>query len=115
MIILIAGLTVFAFLKRGKKSDECMYWTGDHYVASPCIQREDTVVTALDPDRLRNFRRITDTTLITRNSIGKVWYRIKHKKYEFYTSKGFHPIDIQINLKRLTENSYDDFLKSQSR
>lgn len=114
MLVVIAGLVVFAFLKGGEKSDECMYWVGDHFEPTSCIQRGgDTIVVAMDVNRLRNFRRIKDTSSITENSIGKVWYRKSDKEYEFYTSAGKHPTDVQIGLRRLTKDSYAKFKESQ--
>ncbi len=114
MLVVIAGLTVFAFLKSGKKSGECMYWAGDHFEPTFCIQRGgDTIVVAMDANRLRNFRRIKDTSSITENSIGKVWYRIKEGEFEFYTSHGKHPIDIQINVRKLTKESYAKFKQAR--
>ena len=115
MLVVIAGLTVFAILKSGKKSGECMYWAEDHYEACSCIQRGgDTIVIPVDPNRLRNFKKITNTKLITRASVGKVWYRKQDGSFEFYTSGGYHPIDIKINLRRLTDRSFDEFERGQT-
>jgi hypothetical protein len=120
LLILISGVVGFTMLSNKRRSPqangagECMYWAGDHYEMGACIQRGgDSVLAAPDPVRHRNFKRITDTSLITRNSIGNVWYRIKEGEYEFYTMDGKHPLDGK-NLRRLTENSYGDFLKRRS-
>jgi hypothetical protein len=121
LLLLISSLVGLA-LQSNKKGEthtsgqgECMYWTGDHFELGACIQRGgDSVTIPLDPIRLRNFRRITDTTLITSNSIGKVWYCITNGKFEIYTTKGEHPLD-KRNLRRLTQKSYDKYLKSIER
>jgi len=122
LVILISGLIGFTLLTNKKplsqsfKNAECMYWAGDHYESSPCIQRGgDTVLIPVDPVKLHNFRRITDSSSITSNSIGKVWYRIKNGSFEFYNSPGTHPVDIQITLRRLTENSYKKYLATVGR
>lgn len=95
-------------MELGNPNTGCMYWTGDHYEVSPCIQRgPDTVVVAIDPARLNNFKRI-DTGLINKNSIGRVWYRIKDRVYYFYSAPGKDPVD-GINLRRLTDSSYAKF------
>jgi hypothetical protein len=119
LVLLILGLVGYALLSNKGEShplgkEECMYWAGDHYTPSSCIQRGgDTAVIAMDPIRLRNFKRITDTKTITPHSIGKVWYRVKSGNYEFYTTGGKHPIDVQVNLRRLTDSSYEKFLRTQ--
>jgi hypothetical protein len=121
LLLLISGLVGFSLLSNNKGESqlpgkgECMYWAGDHYEPSPCIQRGgDTTVIAMDPTRFRNFMRITDTSTITSNSIGKVWYCITNGKFEIYTTKGEHPLD-KRNLRRLTQKSYDKYLKSIGR
>jgi len=119
LLLFISSLVGFTLLTNRKmgtqmpKNGECMYWAGDHYVRSPCIQRGgDTVVIPIDPVRLQNFKRITDTSTITINSIGKVWYRIINGNYEFYTTQGYHPVDMQVNLRRLTQKSYEKYLRT---
>jgi hypothetical protein len=99
-------------LQLGNPNTGCMYWTGDHYEVSPCIQRGgDTEVVAIDQSRLKYFKRI-DTSQINRSSIGKVWYRIKDHVYSFYSAAGKDPVD-GINLRRLTEASYEKFDKTR--
>ncbi len=89
---------------------ECMYWTGDHYEFISCQQRKDTLVVALDTLRLRNFRRITNTDTITHHSVGKLWYRKKNGKLEIYSSGGYDPVDIQVELRPLSEHMFRKYL-----
>lgn len=95
---------------KGKSSNECMYWTGDHYEPISCLQREDTLVIPAEPKLLANFRRILNTDTVTEFSIGKLWYRKKNNKLELYTYKGFHPVDVKIKLKVLNEYMYNKYL-----
>lgn len=117
LLLLVSGAIVFG-LSNKKQSfetngfDQCMYWTGEKYEIGACIERGgDSVLAAYDPVRYRNFRRIMDTSLITPDAIGKVWYRKKDKKYEFYTMKGKHPVDGR-ELRGLTETSYKSYRES---
>lgn len=121
LLLLISGLVGFILLssKKGESqlivNDECMYWAGDHYERGACIQRRgDSVTVPFNPILYRNFRRISDTPFITSNSIGKVWYRKKGGKFEFYTAEAKHPLDGK-DLRRLTSISYDNYLKSIGR
>lgn len=91
---------------------ECMYWAGDHYEKGACIQRGgDSVLAPFDANRYRNFRRITDSGQITENSIGKVWYRLKKGKFEFFNMNEKHPVDGR-RLNGLTEKSYKKYMAS---
>lgn len=81
----------------------CMYWTGDHYQQIRCGQKPgDTLVVALDPEKLANFKRITQPDTITTNSIRAVWYVKINGRIEYYTSGGFHPVDPRLRLKPIT-------------
>lgn len=115
--ILLLGRGGYQLFDKGKTEkqeagDSCMYWAENHYERGACIQRGgDSVLAPFDELRFRNFRRITDTSMITSNLIGKLWYRIKEGKFEFYTMEGKHPVD-RRTLRRLTAKSYDNYLKS---
>jgi hypothetical protein len=56
----------------------------------------------LDPEKLAHFKKITKPDTITQAALGNVWYVIVDGNYEFYTAKGYHPIDTQLKLQRLT-------------
>lgn len=82
----------------------CMYWADDHYQQIPCNQRlGDTLVVALDSEKLAHFKKITQPDTITAASMGKVWYVKINGGIEFYTSTGFHPVDPRLRLKPITE------------
>ncbi|WP_217698785.1 hypothetical protein [Sediminibacterium ginsengisoli] len=82
----------------------CMYWNGDHYEATPCNETEGKkLVIALDSLKLRNFKKITQPDTITFRSKGSVWYVKINGGIEYYTSDGFHPVDIRLRLKPITD------------
>ena len=82
------------------RSQACMYWTGDHYEQISCNKRlSNTLIIALDSEKLNHFRRITRTDTITEKSIGSVWYSKLNGIVEFYTSNGDHPTDPRLRLK----------------
>lgn len=81
----------------------CMFWDEDHYQIIPCQQHGDTMVVALDSNKLVHFRKITQPDTITTNAIGTIWYVRYRKEYEFYTADGFHPIDPTLRLRPITE------------
>jgi hypothetical protein len=83
----------------------CMYWAGDHYEQIPCFRKigTDTLVIALDMDRLQHFKRITQPDTITGSDKGKVWYVKIDNQLEYYTSPGFHPVLLDRRLKPITD------------
>lgn len=85
-------------------NEKCMYWADDHYQPVSCNQKmENSLVIALDSQRLNHFKRITTKDTITMKAIGNVWYAKVNGSIEFYTSDGFHPIDIRLRLKPITQ------------
>jgi hypothetical protein len=111
LFVLLIGFAGYKFGGFGNRASRgCMYWTGDFYKEIPCDQKpQNAFVIQLNPERLQNFKRITTPDTITNNSVGKIWYRIKKGNYEFYTSGGYHPIDIQVQLRRLTDHSIAEY------
>ena len=84
-------------------SQGCMFWAEDHYQPVPCnMKLGDTLVIALDSEKLVHFRKITRPDTISDNARGSVWYVRYHGNYEFYTSDGYHPIDPQLRLRPIT-------------
>jgi hypothetical protein len=81
----------------------CMFWNEDHYEPISCQPNGETVVIALDSEKLVHFRKITRPDTITANSIRSVWYVHYRKTYEFYTDSGYHPIDPQLRLLPITD------------
>jgi hypothetical protein len=81
----------------------CMFWNEDHYQPISCQPHGDTMVVALDSNRLVHFRKITQPDTITANAIGTIWYVRYRKDYEFYTADGYHPIDPNLWLRPITE------------
>jgi len=85
-------------------SEACMYWTGDHYQQISCARKlGDTLVVALDVEKLRSFKKITRPDTISKKSKGAVWYVKINGRIEFYTSGGYHPVDPQLRLKPITD------------
>jgi hypothetical protein len=83
--------------------EACMFWDEDRYQPISCKPHGDTLVVALDSNKLLHFRKITQPDTITPNAIGSVWYVKYRKGYEFYTGDGFHPIDPNLRLRPITE------------
>jgi hypothetical protein len=84
-------------------SQGCMFWAEDHYQPIPCnMKLGDTLVIALDSEKLVHFRKITRPDTISDNARGSVWYVRYRGNYEFYTSDGYHPIDPQLRLRPIT-------------
>lgn len=81
----------------------CMYWNEDHYEAISCRQHGDTLVVALDSNKLIHFRKITRPDTITANAIGTIWYARYRKDYDFFTGDGLHPLDPNLRLRPITE------------
>lgn len=92
----------------------CMYWVDDHYEAIPCSQKVSGVAIALDSSRLKNFKRITRIDTITHYSIGKIWYIKRHGVLEYYTSGGYHPEDMQVQLRPITAYIINTYLAAKS-
>ncbi|WP_345954030.1 hypothetical protein [Mucilaginibacter sp. PAMB04168] len=85
--------------------ESCMYWTGDRYQQTSCKQRRgDTLVIALDQERLNHLMRITEPDTLTENSLGKTWYSYINGNMEFFTADGFHPEYPDRKLRRVTRS-----------
>ena len=83
---------------------QCMYWTGDHYESISCEPRQgDTVVIALDAQKMKYFRKIDPWDTITVNSINRIWYSKIRNKVEFFTARGTHPVNRSVTLKPMSE------------
>jgi hypothetical protein len=82
----------------------CMFWAGDHYQQVSCNQKfDDTMVIALDSEKVNHFKKITQPDTITEKSKGTVWYVKYNGNMEYYTSSGYHPIDPRLRLKPITD------------
>ncbi|MBZ4188856.1 hypothetical protein [Niabella beijingensis] len=117
IVVIAAALTGIAIYWFGKNkatpismgrslrgNGACMYWTGDHYQQISCTEKlGDTLILALDPEKLRSFKKITRPDTITGQSKGGVWYVKINGQIEFYTSDGYHPTDRQLRLKPVTD------------
>lgn len=92
---------------------QCMIWVGDHYMLSSCEPRRgDTLVVALDLQRLRNFKRITRPDTITAWSEGKLWYIKRNGLIEYYTAGGRHPVEPGRVLRPLTRYMIEKYKDS---
>ncbi|ATL46460.1 hypothetical protein COR50_04315 [Chitinophaga caeni] len=83
----------------------CMYWNVDHYQQVPCTQKMDkhTLVLALDTFKLVHFKQITQIDTIGLDDVGRVWYSKIKGKLEYFTADGYHPVEIKIRLRPITE------------
>lgn len=100
----------YLVIDKGKLSADdrqqgCMMWVGDHYVQVDCNSKHgDTVLLALDQDRLKNFKKVMLPDTITLYSENKLFYSKKNNLIECYTKSGRHPVDQERWLKPLSRN-----------
>jgi hypothetical protein len=88
--LLLIGIAIKKFLPDG---NNCMFWNGEHYVATQCnLPRLDTPLVRLDLAKLRSFRRIRHVDTLSYNSVGKLWYVRVGRIIEVYSSSGKHPL-----------------------
>lgn len=103
LLIISVGACVYLLL-RPIGPQGCMYWAGDHYEPVSCNQKfGDKLVLALDSTKLHHFKRITEPDTITWKSKGSVWYVKVNDRIEFYTSDGFHPVQLEKRLRPVTD------------
>jgi hypothetical protein len=87
---------------RGNES--CMYWSEDHFEKISCNEKvPNTTMIAFDEYRFNNFKKIMRPDTLDYTAIGKVWYAKSKGKYEFFTSDGIHPVNPNLELKRITD------------
>jgi hypothetical protein len=93
----------------------CMYWAGDHYEQVSCNEQfgYDTMVVAFDSVRFHNMKRVTSPDTITLNAIGRLWYKKRNNKYEFYTSDGYYPPDPKYRVLPVTERIIMNEIRSR--
>jgi hypothetical protein len=90
---------------------QCMYWDGKEYQSVDCDEKvEGANIVALDTARLEHMKKITNTGLITRNDIRKVYYSKVGGKIEFYTGKGENPEDNRRRLLPMTEYIFEKYV-----
>ena len=81
-----------------------MYWNGEQYKQINYIPMPDTVVTRLDVNKLKGFKKITRLNTLTEKDIDKLWYhRVSNTEIECFTSHGYHPVEDDKPLKKLTK------------
>lgn len=71
----------------------------------------DTILVALDKYRLEKFRKIMTIDTVTAYSIGRLWYLKTDNKVELFTTGGKHPIHTERQLKILSQDIYDKYLR----
>lgn len=102
-LLISVGTSVYLLLKPDDPQG-CMYWADDHYEAVSCNQKyRDKLVLALDSVKLHHFKRVTEPDTITWKSKGSLWYVKVDDKVEFYTSDGFHPVQLEKRLRPVTD------------
>ena len=88
-----------------------MYWSVDHYQPISCDQKmPNTLVIALDMDKVKNFRKIMHPDTITNRAKGHVWYSKINNRVEFFTADGSHPIAIDKNLRPLSDHIIETYI-----
>ncbi|WP_126971958.1 hypothetical protein [Gynurincola endophyticus] len=96
-------------------NESCMYWTGEQYEQISCGQkRGDTLIIALDTEKLKRLKRITQTDTISYNSRGFVWYVKINGELEYYTSDGQHPVHQQLRLRPITDYIIRKYIKGET-
>lgn len=92
----------------------CMYWSGYHYEKIPCNEkRKGTLIIPLDPDKMKNFQKISLEDTITSKSIGVVHYIKINGGIEYYTAGGIHPVEVTRNLHPLSPYMFEKYLSKQ--
>lgn len=89
----------------------CMYWADTAYVQVPCDEQRNGMLTLpLDIDKIKSFKKITNTDTITERSIGRIYYLKSHNALELFTAGGNHPVEVTRNLHKLSEHMFDKYL-----
>ncbi|UKT63968.1 hypothetical protein [Pedobacter mucosus] len=84
-------------------TQQCMYWSSDHYEPVDCNKKIfEKEIIALDSARLIHFKRITQPDTMTTYSINKVFYIKINDIPECFTGPGNHPVYRSKNLKPLS-------------
>ena len=98
-----------------KTKQQYMYWDGRQYQLIKYDQKVDgAVIIPLDTFKLAHLKKIENISLITRNSIGKVYYSKVNGKVEFYTSKGDYPEDSNRTLRPMSKYIYIKYILKKS-
>lgn len=110
-ILLISSVLIYLFTGKTVSPGGCMYWAGDHYEPISCHPRlGDTLVVALDSQKLKYFKKINRPETITFESIRQVWYAKYRNNIEYYTSYGWRPTEPNIRLKPLSPYMYEKYI-----
>ncbi|MDA3613775.1 hypothetical protein [Polluticaenibacter yanchengensis] len=97
-------------------NNKCMYWNGEYYVAAPCDEKvKGRFLIALDEEKIKDFKKITNPDTLDQNDVGSVWYtKITKDSLEYYTGYGNHPVWYNKRLKPLSKYIVDThILKSK--
>ena len=115
MLGMIGGASVFGVYKVSKPMEhQCMYWSGDQYVAKGC--QDEILVSAtkiaLDKQHLKTFRRITKPDTLSYYALSRVWYtKMNNDSLVYFTGPGQHPVHKQKNLRPITKYIIDKYIK----
>jgi hypothetical protein len=112
---LVMGLIGYLVISRNNHrptgQEGCMIWNADHYQPVEC--RDKTMKTAvypLDPLLVDNFKKIMRPDTLTPRSIGKVWYAKYHGRVEFFTWKGYYPLDTNRRLLPMSDHILEKYV-----
>lgn len=117
ILLFVSGFLIFNVADRSnskalQNDEDCMYWAGDHYEQVPCKKKfGDTLVIALDPEKLSTFRKITRPDTITKKSLGNIYYVKFNGDREYFTADGRHPVDRKLHLKPITDYIIDRYIE----
>jgi hypothetical protein len=90
---------------------QCMYWLDDHFIGIDCDQRIPNVeIIALDPLKIKHFKRITRRDTLTSKDINKVWYASVGGEIEFYTTGGYDPRLPGRQLRPMSKYIYEKYI-----
>lgn len=104
MGLLLLTLLGFYIATGNSTSQQCMIWIIDHYEPTSCDPKPgEAPVVALDPQKIKNFRMISQAEAVKIAAIGKLWYIKRNGNIEYYTAGGSHPIEQYKNVKPITK------------
>ena len=109
-VLALAGVLLFSLfgffyiITTHSKPQQCMIWVVDHYEPTSCEPKPGSVpVVALDTQKIKNFRMISQAEALKIAAIGKLWYIKRNGKIEYYTAGGSHPIESFRELRPITK------------
>jgi hypothetical protein len=111
LLLVCSGVTYAVWQQMGKAESVCAYWAGDHYEEVSCNEDpKGRPILAMNPEKVKSFRKIIRQDTITERSIGSIYYIKNNNAIECYTQGGNYPKDITRSLKILTRRMFDKYI-----